>query len=217
MNRRFYKWFNHNYILLICSLLFLFILIAFLAPIFMKIEWERPARIIYQIYSVFCHQLAFRSWFLFGEQPYYPRTLAGLSGRVTYESTTGDDQLNLMFACNFVGNEHLGYKVALCQRDIAIYGSLLICGIVFQLTGRKSNPLPWYLWVLIGLVPLGWDGISQFGGLKIDFLSWLPARESTPLLRTVTGILFGSSTAFFIFPLMEENMHSSIALSSDGM
>ena len=31
-------------------------------------------------------------------------------------------------------------------------------------------------------------------------------RESTPLLRTLTGALFGFSTAWFGFPLIEESM-----------
>jgi uncharacterized membrane protein len=202
-------WFNQNYMWIICGLLFLFIFFAFLAPILMKFQWETPARIIYWVYDAFCHQLAFRSWFLFGQQPYYPRQLAGITGVLTYETITGDEYLNLYFARSFFGNFQVGYKVALCQRDIAIYGSLLLCGLLFQLTGRKAKSLPWWSWILIGLVPIGLDGVSQFGGLGIGFLSWLPVRESTPLLRTITGCLFGISTAFFLFPLLEEKMRES--------
>lgn len=200
------SWFNKNYMAVICGLLFLFLFFAFLAPILMKIGWETPAHLIYWVYDAFCHQLAFRSWFLFGQQSFYPRILAGISGIQTYESITGDYQLNLAFARNFKGDEQFGYKVALCQRDIAIYISLLISGLLFQLFGRRVKPISWYIWILIGLIPIGLDGISQFGGLGIDFLSWLPVRESTPLLRSLTGCLFGITTAFFIFPLIEDNM-----------
>jgi uncharacterized membrane protein len=202
----FSHWFNRNYMWVICGLIFIFLLIAFFAPILMKLRLEYLARPIYWIYDAFCHQLTFRSWFLFGAQPYYPRILAGIPSLMTYESATSDFQLDLLFARNFIGNDRLGYKVALCQRDIAIYGSLLISGLVFQLTGKKAKPLPWYVWILIGLFPIGIDGITQFGGLGINFLSWLPVRESTPLIRTITGLLFGISTAFFMFPLVEENM-----------
>ena len=38
-----------------------------------------PGRAIYTIYSPMCHQMASRSFFLFGEQPAYPRELAGTS------------------------------------------------------------------------------------------------------------------------------------------
>jgi len=31
-------------------------------------------------------------------------------------------------------------------------------------------------------------------------------RESTPLLRTITGSLFGLTTGWYLFPLLEESM-----------
>jgi hypothetical protein len=34
----------------------------------------------------------------------------------------------------------------------------------------------------------------------------LPYYESTPFLRTLTGFLFGFTTAWFMFPLIEEAM-----------
>ena len=201
--------FYQNYMWIICGLLFLFLFFAFLAPILMKMQLEAPAKLLYWAYDAFCHQLAFRSWLIFGEQTSYPRQLAGITGPLTYESITGDKNLNLFYARNFYGNPQAGFKVALCQRDIAIYGSLLVCGLIFQFSGRKAKPLPWWSWILFGLVPIGLDGISQFGGLEISFLSWLPVRESTPLLRTITGCAFGIGTAYFIFPLVEENMRES--------
>ncbi len=211
---KFSIWFNQNYMWIICGLLFLFLFFAFLAPVLMKLQLETPARLIYWTYDAFCHQLAFRSWFLFGEQPFYPRQLAGITGLLTYESITGDENLDLFYARNFYGNSQVGFKVALCQRDIAIYGSLLVCGLLFHFSGRKAKPLPWWSWILFGLVPIGLDGISQFGGLGISFLSWLPVRESTPVLRTITGCAFGISTAFFLFPLVEENMRENIKSNS---
>ena len=202
----FSGWFNQNYMWMIIGLLFFFLLIAFLAPIFMKFGMIQPAKVIYWIYDAFCHQLTFRSWFLFGQQAFYPRELAGIPNVVSYEIATGDYQLDLQFARDFVGNEVLGYKVALCQRDVAIYGSLFVCGLFFQLSGKKIKPIPWFLWIILGLFPIGVDGITQFGGLGISFLNWLPVRESTPFLRSVTGVLFGITTGLFIYPLIEENM-----------
>jgi uncharacterized membrane protein len=206
---RFTHWFNKNYMWVIILLIFVFLLGAFTAPIFMKLGLDYPAKIFYSLYSPFCHQLAFRSWFLFGEQPFYPRELAGISGYLTYEQITNDQTLNLDLAREYIGNNEIGYKAALCQRDVAIYSSLLIIAFYFQLKKRKIKPLPWYIWVIIGLIPIGIDGVTQFGGLGIPFLSWLPVRESTPLLRTVTGTLFGLTTGLFLFPLIEETIQFS--------
>jgi len=37
----------------------------------------------------------------------------------------------------------------------------------------------------------------------------LPYRESTPLLRTITGFLFGFATAWFGYPMAEEAMRDT--------
>ena len=50
-----------------------------LAPVLMNAGITGPARAIYVIYSPMCHQMASRSFFLFGEQYAYPRDLAGTS------------------------------------------------------------------------------------------------------------------------------------------
>jgi uncharacterized membrane protein len=60
----------------------------------------------------------------------------------------------------------------------------------------------------VGLGPIGLDGFSQlFSQIPSTFIqSFLPYRESTPLLRVLTGFLFGLTTAWFMFPLIEESM-----------
>ena len=199
------SWLDKNYLWIICLFLSLYLGISFLAPLAMYIGWTGIGDLTYKIYSPFCHQLAFRSWFLFGLQAYYPRQLVN-ANVVSYEQITGDTAINLDFARSFVGNEIMGYKVALCQRDTSIYGSLLLIGIFFQATGKKIKSIPWWLWILVGLIPVAIDGITQFGGLGIRIFSFLPNRESTPLLRAITGALFGSTTGLFLFPLLEETM-----------
>jgi uncharacterized membrane protein len=103
----------------------------------------------------------------------------------------------------------LGYKVAFCQRDVAIYGSILLFGIVFSLFRKKIKSYPWsiYLWVLIGIIPIAIDGFSQLPSLITTSLpAWMPIRESTPFLRTLTGGLFGLMTAYYVYPVIEETM-----------
>jgi uncharacterized membrane protein len=156
------------------------------------------------VYGRTCHQLSYRSFFLFGEQSAYPNPEAGIDQLNTYEETTGYDPDDIDQAVAFRGNEKLGYKLALCQRDIAIYGAILGFGILFGLTKKRIPPLPLIAWVVLGILPMGLDGVSQL----ISQFGWefLPARESTPLLRTITGTLFGFSTAWFSYPVIESAM-----------
>jgi uncharacterized membrane protein len=163
------------------------------------------ARPIYSVYGAVCHQMAFRSWFLFGDQPVYPRQAAGVEGFTTYGEATGLNEEDLLEARRFIGNEEVGYKVAYCERDVAIYGAMLLFGLVFVVSGRRIPSLPWYGWVLIGIAPIGIDGFSQLLSQIPGWPFW-DYRESTPLLRTLTGGLFGFSTAWFGFPLIEESM-----------
>jgi len=204
---RISHWFSHHYMSLLNGFVFLYVFLAILAPSFMKISWEVPARVIYRVYSPLCHQLAFRSFFLFGEQTFYPLELVNVDGMVSYEQASGLDSSQINAARAFIGNEVMGYKTALCQRDLAIYSTILIFGVIFSVTGRKIKPIPWYLWVIIGLGPIGLDGFSQLlsqTGLAI--FNWIPLRESTPLFRIITGSLFGLFTVWYGYPFLEESI-----------
>jgi uncharacterized membrane protein len=203
---KFSFWLSNNYVWFFTGFLILFLGIPFLAPVLMEEDHPRPAHVIYSVYSIFCHQLAYRSYFLYGEQPYYPRELAGVSNIFTYEQVTGDTALDIRFARQFIGNDLLGYKVAMCERDVAIYASLILAGLIFQLSGKKIKQIPWYFWVILGVLPIALDGGSQLFSLGGNWPVWLPIRESTPFLRALTGALFGIFTGWYIYPIMEESM-----------
>jgi uncharacterized membrane protein len=200
-------WFSRNYMILICLLLSVYVGLPVLAPVLMKYEITGPARVIYTIYSPLCHQLGFRSVFLFGEQTFYPRAVANLEGLKTYEEITHQEEVDVLEARHFLGDEQVGYKTALCQRDLAIYGSLLLFGIAFLLSKRKIKGIRWYVWVAIGMIPIGLDGFSQLAGFAANLLpGWVPVRESVPVLRFLTGTLFGFTTGWYLFPMLEETM-----------
>ncbi len=204
-SERFTYGLAKHYLLYLNLLVFIYVGLPFLAPVLMNAGLPSLARPIYSVYGAVCHQFAFRSWFLFGEQPVYPRTAAGLEGLTPYGEATGLGEEDLFAARDFIGNEQVGYKVAYCQRDVAIYGSMLLFGLVFAATGRKLRALPWYVWVAVGIAPIGLDGFSQLLSQLPNFTMWA-YRESTPLLRTLTGSLFGFITAWFGYPLIEEAM-----------
>lgn len=198
-------WFRKNYLFVINLLLAIYLFLPVVAPVLMKTGVNGAGNLIYGIYRPLCHQLAYRSFFLFGEQSVYPRELAGIAALKSYEEVTGLDPNDVQSAMAFIGNETLGYKIALCQRDVAIYGSLLLFGLIFGLGKKKIKPLPWLLWIFLALGPIGLDGFSQLlSQTDLPALAWLLPRESTPLLRVLTGTSFGWFTAWFGIPSIEE-------------
>ncbi len=212
---------------LVTFFLALYVALPVLAPVFMKLGLEAPGRVIYTIYSPFCHQFAFRSWFIGGQQTLWPRELAGLDD-VSFERAALDspafrelyahfagrnpadialDDLSdftpaLQFASRaFLGDEKFGYKLSLCERDIAIYGAMLVGATLYRRWRRNLRPAPIWLYVLLGLAPVGIDGFSQLLGYP-PFSLW-PPRETTPAFRFVTGMLFGLMNVWLGFPWLE--------------
>ncbi|MDD2695684.1 MAG: DUF2085 domain-containing protein [Anaerolineales bacterium] len=204
----FSYWFARHYLAIFSLILILYAGIPFLAPVLMKIGATGPANVIYRGYGIVCHQLAYRSFFLFGEQVAYPRSAVGVPGLLTWGEASGISEDNqaqsLVQARQFVGSDLLGFKVALCQRDLAIYLSILLFIFLFSLTRRRLSSLHWLVWIILGLVPVGIDGLSQL--LSQSPFNFLPFRESTPVLRLITGGLFGFMTAWFGIPMVEETM-----------
>ncbi len=211
---RILLWSGKNYMVLLSLIVFLYVGIPFLSPVFLKFGMSKPAQFIYTIYKPFCHQLAYRSWFLFGEQAFYPRALADIEGVKSYEEVTGQDSHDLNAGRAVIGSPSMGYKVALCERDVGIYGGILLFGLIFWITGRRLKSLPWYFWVIFGLIPLGLDGSSQLPGLLDIHLPVIFLRESTPLLRTITGLLFGISTGWYLYPMIEDGVEDTIYVLS---
>jgi uncharacterized membrane protein len=191
-----------HWLLFINLAIFVYVGLPFTAPLLMEAGATGPARVVYGLYGGLCHQLGYRSWYLFGEQAAYPRA--------EFEQVSGIDPDDLFAARAFVGNETVGWKVAYCQRDVAIYGVMLIFGLIFSLpgVGSRVRPLPWLGYALIGILPIALDGFSQlFSQLpdSIALFAWIPYRESTPWLRTLTGGLFGLANAWLAFPYLRSS------------
>jgi uncharacterized membrane protein len=187
-------------------IIFLYVGLPFAAPLLMNAGATRTAIWIQRIYSPLCHQLAYRSWFLFGEQPAYPLESANTS-LTPYGEATGLDGDDFWEAKEFNGDERIGYKVVLCQRDIAIWGGMLVGGFIFGLFRKRMKPLSILIWFLVGVLPIALDGGTQILS-EFPFLSF-PHRESTPFLRTATGVLFGIMNVWMAFPYIEESMNET--------
>ena len=152
---------------------------ALAAPICAALGWSSAAAALYAMYHYTCHQWAFRSFFLFGSQPvavYDQQQLAAL----------GTDPFT------YVGNAALGWKMAFCERDLAIYVGLLLVGLLYARPGARFRPLGMGWYVLL-ILPMAVDGFTQLFG-------W---RESTWQLRVVTGLLFGLASAWLVLPWLD--------------
>jgi uncharacterized membrane protein len=201
-----------------------------IAPTLMTVGATGPGRFIYTIYGPMCHQMASRSFFLYGEQYAYPRELAGtdlnpieaympgIPEFTTASTNPAEWTTFLLPARQFLGNAQMGYKMALCERDIAIYGAIFVFGLLYALLRRRINfkPLPIWAFLLFGMGPIALDGFSQLFsqyGTAAEALSFFntvfPLRESTPLFRTVTGFLFGFCLAWMAYPRVEDGMNTT--------
>ena len=78
-------WFARHWVAVLSVLVGLYAGIPFLAPVAINAGLPGPANVIYRVYSPVCHQFAFRSWFLFGDQPAYPRERADVDHLGTFE------------------------------------------------------------------------------------------------------------------------------------
>lgn len=167
--------------------IFLYVGVPFLAPALMQLGATGPARLIYTIYSPTCHQLPERSYFLFGEKIVY--TLDELETAEVLPDTS------LLGRRHYIGDETLGWKVALCERDVAIYGALILGGLLFALLRNRLPPLAFKIYLLF-LIPIAVDGLTQLVGL----------RTSNWALRTLTGALFGLATVWLAYPYIQRSM-----------
>lgn len=196
-------FFTRHWLAIFNLIVLLYVGLPFSSPFLIKAGMTTPARAIYKIYGPLCHQLPFRSWFLFGEQPVYPLERAGLDV-TSYEEIAGVSSVDLLRDRTFIGNESAGYKVALCQRDVAIYGSIFLAGVAFTFLRNRLKPLPIWAWFIIGILPIALDGGSQLI-TSLPFVPF-PWRESTPFFRSLTGMLFGVANVWMAYPHVEEIM-----------
>ena len=156
----------------------LFLSLPFLAPVLLRAGAADLANFIYSAYHLTCHEWPFRAYFLFGPQLTY--SVAELQAR----------GVGSIF--DFRGSPELGYKVAFCERNVAIYAAILGAGLLYARIGHRLSPLPFWTYILL-ITPMAVDGLTQLTG-------W---RESTWELRSFSGLLFGAASVWLIYPRVD--------------
>lgn len=186
---RFILWLTGHWLAAVNVFLALVLGLALLAPWLMLHGQTRAGQLLYLAFAPLCHQLPERSFFVGGRAPWY--TLSQLTALLQYEPPL-----------RYLGNPQLGYKMAFCERDAAIYAGWLAGGLAFALVRRRLRALPWWALILsavLSLVPIGVDGTVQALGLM----------QSNWFRRSVTGLLFGVGTIMLVYPLLDRGMNEA--------
>jgi uncharacterized membrane protein len=152
------------------------------APVLMASGRSWLGHILYNMYSPLCHQLPERSFFLFGP-------------KITYSLQELEHRLGPDVPLRYIGDPSIGYKMAVCQRDIATYAAMWLAGLAYIPLRKRLRPLSLKVFGLLCL-PMAVDGFGQLFGL------W----DSTPWRRVITGALFGAACIWLAYPHVEAGM-----------
>jgi len=213
----------------------LFNLLPFLAPVFMQAGWTWAGNAIYGVYSPLCHQMAQRSFFLFGSKLMYSPEQLPLQ-------LTGDSGTDMLLLRQFRGDAIIGWKVAWSDRMVAMYGGVWLAGAAYLLLSRLRSMKPMSLWTLgLLLLPMVLDGgthmISDtgdglFGGFRYHN-KWLATMTGHALpasfyvgdalgsfnswMRLISGLLFGIGIVGFAFPYIDRFNQESAQTLTDKL
>ena len=195
---RFLKAVSGHWLVLANLFMGLYVGLPILSPILYHLGHPGAGGVIQTLLRPFCHQRPERSFFLFGQQVVY-----------SYDELAA--HLGQEFVpARYIGGPEIGYKVAMCERDVAIYGMMLLAGLLFWFVRNRLRPLRAKEFGLL-ILPMAVDGLGQLIGL------W----TSTWASRVLTGSLFGLAAVWLVYPYLQEGMtgvHQEMteALAKDG-
>ena len=221
------EWLLKRWLMVFIIAFGIFNLLPFLAPVAAKAGMSSIANLIYTLYSPFCHQMAHRSFFFFGDQLMYS------PNQLTLEINT-DLTANMLALKSFYGNEAIGWKVAWSDRMVYMYGATWVASILFAWVSRRKqvHKLSWAVFIVL-MLPMTLDGVTHMlsdysGGLFAGFRytnDWLANLTSNSLpqwfyigdklgsfnswMRLVSGIGFGIAVVWMSFPLISREMFQS--------
>jgi uncharacterized membrane protein len=215
--------FLHRYWIIPLSLLLgVYAGLPFLAPVLMHAGLDGAAKVIYLIYSLLCHQLPERSFFLFGN--HFTYSLSSI--QVAWQQTNNPAVLR-----QFIGSSLMGWKVAWSDRMVSMFTSLWVFGLIWWPIRHKLKRIPWWGLILF-LLPMAIDGTSHFisdlAGIGQGFRDgnlWLAVITQhifptsfysgetfgtfNSLIRLLTGMLFGMGIVWYTYPYLDHVISSS--------
>lgn len=212
----FMNWLEKHWFLIFVISFGLWVWIPFLAPLFMRLGWDIPAKIVYTIYSFFCHQLPERSFFFFGPKVSYS---------LSEIQAAWMDTINPLLLRKFIGTPEMGWKIAWSDRMISLFGGIWLAALIWYPLRSYARSLP-ALFLALFLLPMILDGSSHFIsdlteiGLGFrDSNLWLAnltrfnfspsfyagdgLGSFNSWMRLVTGLLAGVGLVWFVFPYLD--------------
>jgi uncharacterized membrane protein len=142
------------------------------------------APLMYTAFAPACHQITSRSNCLF---------VSHSDGSYSLGDCMASDELSHSRANTVETEAAVGYKLPVCSRDIAIYLAMLLGTLLLPLLRDvKSEDWPGKWLLVAACIPVAIDGGTQMIGL----------RESSNLLREVTGAIVGIALPFYIVPML---------------
>jgi len=163
---------------------------AIITP-FVAFSDEKTARSLYDAYAQTCHQKLSRSFCVFEENSAFS------FGDCTPQTGVFVNNDNRIIKSVMDGK--VGYKIAVCSRDVGIYGAMVLAALFYPLFRKwDSGDVPPGIYLIILLIPLAIDGTAQLLGSFGIFGFYY---ESTNLIRLLTGVLAGAAITFYIIPL----------------
>jgi uncharacterized membrane protein len=211
----FGDWIDLHWFEVFLAVYGLWVWLPWLAPVAMHLGWDGLGRAIYLIYSLFCHQLPERSFFLFGPKPMYS---------LVEVQNAWQNSINPFVLRQFIGAPALGWKVGWSDRMVAFFTSIWMFALLGWSLRHKFKPLPLWGFALL-LLPIVLDGgfhaVSDLAGIGSGFRDsnlWLAefTQHSLPawfyagdalgsfnsIMRMVTGVLAGLSIAWLALPVI---------------
>jgi len=220
-----FDWISHHWFETFLIIYGIWVLLPFLAPVFMDLGWVGAGKAIYIIYSLFCHQLPERSFFFFGEKTMYS---------LNEIQAAWQDTVNPMILRKFIGNETMGWKIAWSDRMISFYTSVWLFAAAWWPLRRKVKPLSWLVFALL-LFPIIIDGgthaVSDLAGIGQGFRDtnqWLAVLTNNSFsmtfyagdalgsfnswARLLSGLLAGLSIVWLAFPYIfqSQTLHQEL-------
>jgi uncharacterized membrane protein len=145
---------------------------------------DGSAPFMYAAFAPTCHQLTSRSNCLF---------VSKTDGSYSLGDCMRSDALSYTRADVVETAAAVGYKLPVCARDVAIYLAMLLGALALPFVRRVESDLWPNKWLLVAVcVPIAIDGFSQLFGM----------RESSNMLREVTGAIVGFALPFYIVPML---------------
>jgi len=191
---------------------------AILAPLLMSLGYTDAAQWVYRQYAPHDHQLPQRSYFLFspdgGVKSYSLEQILNWGG----------NPFNLRA---FVGNAGIGFKMALNHRMVALFLGLLGGGLLWSSYLWQPRITPGLL--ALFTFPMFFDALSHMADERLGFVLlrgnlwavWLTGGIMPPeyyngttigsldwWLRTVTGLLFGLGTVWYLYPYLGQRFNA---------